>query len=354
MTRTRPDARSIRGTRPGVRPGAMRGRGPRAAWLAILVGVAVTPGGAAPVAAPARDLAETLLVLGPRMPAARQVVKGLVDELGDEYAIVEREITAETPLAVLAAAIAETRPRALVLLNNPTVRLYRAYQAALPKGSSPPPAVVLMTAFVEGAVAGLENTTGIAYEVPAVTSFVDLRSLLGRPLRKIGVLYRAGFEAFVAAQARLAAREGFELAGRRLDEGDRVKAVKRGLRRLLDYDRIDALWVPNDNALLDPQLIARGWLPVLRHGKVPLIVGVSSLVSRTLPFGTFAVLPDHRSLGAQAAGLINDLARHGWRTVGRNGFGPPIAVEKVFNLGLARALGPVRTDKLAEIDRVIE
>jgi hypothetical protein len=310
--------------------------------------------GAPPAAAQPAGAVPTVLVLGPRMAATGQVLKGLIDELGDDYAIVEREVTAETPLPALAGYIAETRPRVLVLLNNPTVRLYRAYQAAHPPGASPPlPAIVLMTAFIDGAVVGLENTTGISYEVPAVTSFVNLRSLLGRPIRKVGVLYRPGFEAFVAEQARLAAGEGFQLIGRRLDDGDRVKAVKRGLRRLLDYDRVDALWAPNDNTLLDPLLIARGWLPVLRHGRVPLIVGVSSLVSRTLPFGTFAVLPDHRSLGAQAAGVINDLAQHGW-TAGGHGFGPPIAVEKVFNLGLARSFGAVRADKLAEVDRIIE
>jgi hypothetical protein len=294
-----------------------------------------------------------VLVLGPQIAAANEVVSGLRDELADHYQIVEHKVTAETSVEALAQIIREVEPRVLVLLDNPTVRLYRAFQAAQPPRSRFPPAVVLMAAFLEQVSSSLENTTGISYEVPAVTGFVNLRSLLGRPLRKIGVLYRHGFEGFVAREGELAAAEGFKLAGRVLDDGDRLKAVKRGLRRLLDYDHVDAIWVLNDSALLYPELLVRAWLPVLRHGHVPVMVGVSSLVSAKLAFGTFAVLPDHRALGTQAAGLIDNLANANW-VVGTHRPLLPVAVEKVLDVGMARALAPIREEKLREVDRLIE
>jgi len=330
------------------------------AWLGVILVAftAVAGGGDAsptpdggPVGRPAAGGA--VLVLGPQIAAANQVVNGLEDELADQYQIVERKVTAETPIEVLAQIIRDVGPRALVLLDNPTVRLYRAFQATRPPGTRFPPAVVLMAAFLEQALADLPNTTGISYEVPAVTAFVNLRSLLGRPLHKVGVLYRHGFEGFVARQGKLAAAEGFTLVGRALDDGDRPKAVKRGLRRLLDYDHVDAIWVLNDSTLVDPALLARAWLPVLRHGHVPVLVGVSSLVSAKLGFGTFAVLPDHRALGAQAARLIEDLAEANW-VVGERRALLPIAVEKVLDVDLARSLGPIREEKLREVDRLIE
>jgi hypothetical protein len=295
----------------------------------------------------------TVLVLGPRISATIEVVSGLADELPDNYRLVQREVTTETSVVALAHIIRDVEPRVLVLLDNPTVRLYRAFQAAEPPGTRFPPAVVLMAAFVELATAGLRNVTGISYEVPAVTGFVNLRSLLGRPIRKIGVLYRHGFEGFVARQGELAASEGFTIAGRALDDGDRQKAVKCGLRRLLDYDHVDAIWVLNDSALVDPALIARAWLPVLRHGHVPVLVGVSSLVSAKLGFGTFAVLPDHRALGAQAAGLIDDLSEAHW-IVGERRALLPVAIEKILDIDLARTLAPIREEKLREVDRLIE
>ena len=330
-------------------------------WMGVTL-VALTqasmPAFAEPTAPPDGGLVGSpaggpVLVLGPQIPATREVVRGLLDELAGGYPVVQHEVTPETPVEALGQIIRDVTPRALVLLNNPTVRLYRAFQEAQPPETRFPPAIVLMTAFLEQAAAGLRNTTGISYEIPAVTDFVNLRSLLGRPIRRIGVLYRRGFEGFVARQGELAAAEGFTLAGRVLDNGDRSKAVKRGLRRLLDYDHVDAIWVLNDSALVDPVLLARAWLPVLRHGHVPVLVGVASLVSAKLGFGTFAVLPDHRALGAQAARLIDDLAEANW-VVGERRALLPIAVEKVLNLEMARTLAPIREEKLREVDRIIE
>ena len=293
-----------------------------------------------------------VLVLGPEIAAARDVVSGLGDELSHHATLVRREISAGTTVEGLAGLLNEVKPRVLVLLDNPTVRLYHAYQLAQPPGTPFPPAVILMTVFMEQASAGLRNVTGISYEIPAVTALVNLRSVLGRPITKVGVLLRHGFEAFIARQEQLAAAEGFSIVGRVLDDGNRKDAVKRGLRRLLDYDHVDALWVLNDSDLVNPELVARAWLPVLRHAHVPVVVGVPSLVSARLRFGTFAVVPDHRALGAQAAGLVDDLAQTGWQVNARHSL-LPVAVEKILDLGLARALAPISQERLGEVDRVV-
>lgn len=329
-------------------------------WPVVLL-VVLAAGAGAGEASPTPDeepvetpaVGGVVLVLAPPIAAAKEVVSGLVDELADHYQIVERKVTAQTSVEALSQTILEVAPRALVLLDNPTVRLYRAFQSTQPPGTRFPPAVVLMAAFIELACSGLQNTTGISYEVPAVTGFVNLRHLLGLPLHKIGVLYRNGFEGFVARQGELAAAEGLTFVGRTLDDGDRLNAVKRGLRRLLDYDHVDAIWVLNDSVLLQPELLARAWLPALRHAHVPVVVGVSSLVSAKMALGTFAVLPDHRALGRQAAVLIDDLAGADW-VVGEHGPLLPVAIEKVLDVGMARALAPIREERLREVDHLIE
>jgi putative ABC transport system substrate-binding protein len=291
-------------------------------------------------------------VLGPEIAESRDVLRGIADELSENYTIVRREVSAKATVASLSSLLREVKPNVLVLLNNSTVRLYRDYQSAQPPGTSFPPAVILMTAFMEQTAAGLQNIAGISYEIPAVTALVNLRSVLGRPLRRVGVLYREGFGAFIAHQNQLAAVEGFSIVGRLLDEGSRRTTVKRGLRKLLDYDRVDAIWVLNDSSLVNPELLARAWLPVLRHGHVPVLVGVSSLVSERLAFGTFAVVPEHRALGAQAAGLIEDVAENGWQVPARH-FLLPVAVEKILHVDLARTHSSIRDEKLHEVDRVV-
>ena len=50
---------------------------------------------------------------------------------------------------------------------------------------------------------GVPNSVGIAYEVPAVTSFVGLRAL-GKPVNRVGVVYRKALAHYVSAQQGLA------------------------------------------------------------------------------------------------------------------------------------------------------
>ena len=74
-----------------------------------------------------------------------------------------------------------------------------------------PPAVVSMTPFFIEELRRIRNTTGVAYEIPGVTAFVKLRSVIARPLRKVAVVHRPRFRQFIDRQRRLAAKEDIEL-----------------------------------------------------------------------------------------------------------------------------------------------
>ena len=118
--------------------------------------------------------------------------------------------------------------------------------------------------------------------------------------------------------------------------------LRRAIERLRTEDDVDVIWVLNDNALLQPDMIRRGWLPALRPNRTPVLVNVGSLLSDRVDFGTFAVLPDHRGLGVQAAGLITQLGERRWNASSIR-MEYPLSVEKVLNVDFAREyLGPQR------------
>ena len=58
------------------------------------------------------------------------------------------------------------------------------------------------------------------------------------------------------------------------------------------------------------------------------------------------------ALGAQAAGLIEDVAENGWQVPARH-FLLPVAVEKILHVDLARTHSSIRDEKLHEVDRVV-
>jgi hypothetical protein len=213
------------------------------------------------------------------------------------------------------------------------------------------PAVAVLASFLRESSVGIENITGVIYEVPLVTSLVNLRALLKQPVQKIGVIHRSSFRGFIEEQRGLCAAEGFTIVGAEI-EGSR-KDVREAIDRLRETERVDAIWVLNDNALLDRDLLLRGWLPALRKNSTPIVVNVKSLLSRKIDFGTFAVLPEHRALGTQVGQLISSLADREWRVAAQS-FEYPLSVETVLDVEFARRHLALEEQALAKVDELVE
>jgi hypothetical protein len=315
------------------------------------------PGGegaqALPQDPPRRPGKPLVAVLLPPGPETGQALAGLRDEARDDFDLVTLAVDPGTTAADVQRLVERERPAALVLMNNPTVRLYQRWQATLPAGAPVPPALVLLTAFAEESCAGLRNVAGVSYEPPAVTSLAALRALLSRQVQKVGVVHRARFRRFIERQRAQVTRERFELVS--AEVGD--EPGPRELRRALDKLRaagVDTIWVPDDDRLLRPELVAEAWAPWMEARPLPVVVGVASLVGAgDPPFGTFAVLPDHAALGAQAASLLFDLAARGW-DASALGFADPLSVRSVLDVRRARARFGLRPEQLERVDLKVE
>ena len=296
--------------------------------------------------------AATILVAMPDTPQTRQVWNGLGDELGAQYRLVAVRVDGPGAADVIAEGVRRHRPAGLVLMNNPTVAAYRNYQRAA-GGDRFPPAVIVMTSFLTGHVTHVSCATGISYEVPLITVVTNLRKLISSPLERIGVIVRGPQRAFVAGQAELARREQISVIEQEVSADPTSSELKWALRRI--KHQIDALWILNDDRLLTPRLIAEGWLPGLNEQPFcPTIVGAASLVSARQPFGTFAVLPDHVALGAQAAGLLFDIADDGWQIAGDAQVQLPLSTTTAVDLVQARAHFSMREDALRQVDRIVD
>jgi hypothetical protein len=300
----------------------------------------------------AGSAAATILVAMPDTPQTRQVWSGLADELGKQYRLVAVRVDGADAADVIGEGIRRHTPAALVLMNNPTVAAYRSYQRIV-GGDRFPPAVIVMTSFLTGHVTHVLCATGISYEVPLITVVTNLRKLIASPLERIGVIVRGSQRAFVAGQAELARREQINVTEQEVSADPNSSELKWALRRI--KGQIDALWILNDDRLLTPRLITEGWLPGLNERPFcPTIVGAASLVSARQPFGTFAVLPDHVALGAQAADLMFDIADQGWQIPGDAQVQLPLSTTTAVDLAQARAHFSLREDALRQVDRILD
>jgi hypothetical protein len=213
------------------------------------------------------------------------------------------------------------------------------------------PAVVVMTSFLEDLRSDLENATGISYEVPGVTAFVALRSIIQAPVSRVGVIYPRHAVGFIERQKQLAAKEGVALLPAEVSPEPTAQEIKGAFARLKS-DRVDALWVLNDNRLLrDSAFLNEAWRPGIDSLAVPVIVGAEPLL-KSVPIGTFAVLPDHLGLGTQAANLILDLSDSGWRA-GQHPVELPLSTTNALNVARARDHFGLREGALDRIDQVV-
>lgn len=294
----------------------------------------------------------TVLVAMPDTKQTREVWTGLKDELSGHFSLFAVKVEGERGADTLAAAIAAHRPACIVLMNNPTVFAYARYQATT-RLESYPPAIVVMTSFLDRRPTAIADAIGISYEVPLITVVTNLRRLMSSPVERVGVIRRMPLHSFVERQATLARREQIGVIEQPVSLDPNAAELKYALREL--KQRCDAIWVLNDDRLLSERLIADGWLPGLNERPYkPAIVGAASLVSAGQPFGTFAVLPDHAALGVQTANRVFDLADAGFRLTDSDEVDLPLSTTTTVDLAQVRERFALRHDALEQVDHIVE
>lgn len=296
---------------------------------------------------------DKVLVLMPDSSGAQSALVGLQEEIGEDLELITRYVTPSTSVEDMAGFFKTTQPKAVILMNNPTVGLYKKYQGSLGADAKHPPAVMMMASFLGQTSVGVQHSTGINYEIAAITCFVSLRNILNQPIRRVGVIYRDVFDDFINEQKSMASQEKIDLVTRRISTSNVKSSLKKTVKELLKGDEIDALWILNDNVLLNKKLLVKAWLPALKRNEKPVLVNVQSLVSPKFRFGSFAVLPDHTALGVQAASILFDLQENDW-DVGDRDIEEPVAVEKVLLVPFAKKYLELKDDAYSQIDVLVE
>jgi ABC-type uncharacterized transport system substrate-binding protein len=286
------------------------------------------------VGAPRRVGLPLVQLLTPNTPAVLPLVASLRREVAADLDLQVVLIGEQTQESFVRNLLVQELPAAVVLVDNSSALLYAH---AIQDLAAPPPAIIVMASFVEQLQAQIPNSTGIAFEPPAVTSLSDMRSVMGRPLTRVGVVYRRGFEAFIDQERSRAAQEKIELVTVQVASRPTLSSLTRALRSL-EREDLDAVWVSNDNVLLTRRLLTRAWLPFARKSKLPIVVGVPALVQPAVHFGLYAAVPDAAALGVQTADVLFSLLEHDFKHQGP-AIQPPFALKTYLDLEQARGLG---------------
>jgi hypothetical protein len=297
--------------------------------------------------------APVILVAHPTNDQFLKAKKGLEEEIGQDFVVESLKVTSGTTLEDFTAAIERVKPNLIVIMDARPLGLYRLYQDNLPASQEPVPALVLMSLYLDKQLSNIKNATGILYEIPGLLTITQLRPLFQIPVERVGVVYRAGLREFFQTQKALCAKWEIDLIGYEIPERSQnySRHIRRGLRNLLKEEKVDALWVINDTALLNNYLLSRAWLPVIKRYDTPVVVSVPQLITEAAPIGHLAVVPDSFELGVQAGDLVLQIQAEGWQAR-QIEIQKPISVRKLLNLNRLDGSIPINDDAILEMDHV--
>ncbi|XXX78948.1 hypothetical protein WMF30_09235 [Sorangium sp. So ce134] len=296
---------------------------------------------------PPPDGRPVISIIAPADSQLDDMLRSLRVELSDEYRVTISPLRIEeSSPEMVGRIVSRDRPRAVVLVNNSTVLLYRNWVRTTP---TPPVALILMASFAEELQRTVPNSVAISYEVPAVTAMVGLRTL-GLDVRRVGVVYRQGFASHIARQETLMQVEKLSFVKEELSNKPRVQDLRAALVNLQRSD-VDAIWLPNDNGLLNPTFLTNVWLPYVDRLGAPVVVAVRSLVNEHAEFGTFAAIPDTQALTLQAADLLYELGDADWK-LRASDVRLPISVKRLVDVRLARRFG-LDSSQFGQVDFLI-
>jgi ABC-type uncharacterized transport system substrate-binding protein len=309
---------------------------------------------AMPFVSVAEDDMDTALVLTAQGQAFSEVVSGISGDLEEDLNFEVYVIGKGSKVSEIETQIQKHKPKIIVLVENSAINLYAKYQKANPD-SQFPPSVAVAALFVDRFLTNLKNATGIRYEIPAVTSIVNMRSVLSKKVKRVGVVHRKWMKSLIEENAKYCRSEGIELVPISIPNKDKKldKKLNAGLKSLINQ-KVDAIWVLNDNALLNGNMIRSAWLPTVGKARLPVIVGIKPMLSTKLNFGSFAIVPDHYALGVQAASLIGEIMEEGWE-IGDRDIEQPVSVKKVVNVSvLNNKKVKYREDQLSAMDEIVQ
>lgn len=282
-----------------------------------------------------------------------EVVSGIVGDLEEDLTFKIVTVNNDTTVSDIGKHIKAIQPSVIVLVENRSVSLYQKYQSMNPNADYPP-SVSVAALFVDRYLKKLKNATAIRYEIPAVTSIVNMRSVLGKEIKKVGVVHREWMKPIINQNKLYCQSEDISLVSVSIPNNHKKldSKLKSGIDEL-DKADVDAIWVLNDNVLLQGKMLGKAWIPKMKKLNIPVIVGVDVFLRTELNFGSFAIVPDHYNLGVQAASIIGEIMEDEWQ-IGDRDIEQPVSVKKIINTKvLNNKKIKYQEDKLGMMDKVI-
>ena len=262
----------------------------------------------------AASASETVLIYRVDQANFTETSRGLTDELKGRAKVVDEAIGANDELgyADFKAKVVASNPAVLVVMENRLVNLAKQLvQDPDPKVKGVK-VVATMGINLKVALKGVPRTCGVGYEVAPYSIVSGLNGVTSANVGRVLIVYRKSvFNEYVTDAARQLERAGIKVVAVDAEgqgaDADAVEGfLKKNLMDLAKDDKIDAVVVMGDNALLNKKTMPI-WLKASQKSGKPFVTGIDMLVDRKMDFCVYAASPNHYELGIQVAQMAGQI-----------------------------------------------
>jgi ABC-type uncharacterized transport system substrate-binding protein len=313
------------------------------------------------LAMPASAQKTTIAAIMPLRGQFYTAYEGLRSELGPKYEFIVIDVNALKSVRSIADTCRASGVKALVLMDSKAISVAKEMQS-LDTAFSIMPKFILMTLTVALASEGLNNVSGIMFEVPAYTLISNFRIVSKKDFSRVGVFYREQVRSAIDETRKLLQKEKISLDAvcvdcamkEKMEPNDVEKFLSRSFEEMVMKEKIEVLWLMADNLIVNSGTIVGFWLKTVKAKNIPVIAPLETMASAKIGAAVFAADPDYSQLGIQAANLVTQFFEE-HKSVQEIGFEPTISIKSTLNLSVASQIGwEINLEKTGRIDKIIK
>jgi hypothetical protein len=237
----------------------------------------------------------------------------------------------------------------VVLVGATVIEGYRACLDSLAPEIRAIPKVCIQDIFPSMKGCGIPNAVGIYFQAPISTSIMQYEKVTGKSYNRIGVLYRENMTPFIEKNVEPCWKSGMTLSAKRMKNKDPELAntVGKALEELNKTDRVQVIWLPDDDDLLRSDIISEVILPFKQIHDIVFLVSSQKYMTAPWNLGTYCIMPDIPAIGSQVVSIMNTIELNGW-VLNEVGISPLNKYSGILPSAYTRATPPESSKPVAE------
>jgi hypothetical protein len=246
----------------------------------------------------------------------RRLYKEIAGGLKSEITVMNPEIKEHkiSTVAGLYSAVESFAPQIVIILGENAAEMYKSYVLTRGPEKNNLPSIMVIPRYVKK-LDSIPNNFGIYYEVPIALCVEKLSALTGKKISRVGIIHREYLSPFIRQNKTACQKIGLTIVNYALPDADPnlTYDINKYLHTLKRADLVDALYIPNDEALLRPSVMQNSWKLTLLKFPMLVVVCNRSYLESSEGMSTLCITPDYRSIGAAVGKKAKQIEGAQWK-----------------------------------------